>query len=100
LEFIGNYRESRIKCHKLSLNSNAAITLPLFPKTFITQSITSSRANGSITAEIELLSAQPVVTTTANVIYTIPTNDPSRFSTANVSATTSVHQYGESLSLI
>ena len=37
-----------------------------------------------------LFQAQPVVTTTANVIYTIPTNDPSRFSTANVSASATV----------
>lgn len=42
-----------------------------------------------------LFLAQPVVTTTANVIYTIPTNDPSRFTTANMTATTRVHQYGE-----
>lgn len=47
-----------------------------------------------------LISAQPVVTTTANVIYTIPTNDPSRFSTANVSASTSVHHhYGKLIKL-
>lgn len=44
---------------------------------------------------VSLFSAQPVVTTTANVIYTIPTNDPSRFSTANVSASASVHQWGK-----
>ncbi|CRL03315.1 CLUMA_CG016335, isoform A [Clunio marinus] len=35
--------------------------------------------------------SQPVVTTTANVIYTIPTNNPTRFSQANVSASASVH---------
>ncbi|KAG5678689.1 hypothetical protein PVAND_008338 [Polypedilum vanderplanki] len=38
-------------------------------------------------------SAQPSVTTTSNVIYTIPTNDPNRFST-NISTTTSLrHHY-------
>lgn len=36
-----------------------------------------------------------MVTTTANVIYTIPTNNTSRFSTANVSASTTVRHSGK-----
>ncbi|KAG5678688.1 hypothetical protein PVAND_008338 [Polypedilum vanderplanki] len=43
--------------------------------------------------DIRGMRSQPSVTTTSNVIYTIPTNDPNRFST-NISTTTSLrHHY-------
>lgn len=91
-------REFSPKCIKVSLhwlsklwgNVSQTISALIRYRLWLNKSLSSR----SLINICFCFTAQPVVTTTANVIYTIPTNDPSRFSSANISASASVH-YGE-----